>query len=68
MGREGRSQMLDVIVDLDVTACGPPSNTPYPEPNIQYKADVSRLVLTGSVPREGGRRLVNMRPSIRSKS
>src|SRR5690242_19339095 len=46
----GRSQMLDVIVDLDVTGLRTAIEHAYPKQQIQVQADGGRLVLTGSVP------------------
>ena len=46
----GRSQMLDVIVDLDVTGLRTAIERAYPNQQVQVQADGGRLVLTGSVP------------------
>ena len=46
----GRSQMLDVIVDLDVTGLRTAIEHAYPSQQVQVQADGGRLVLTGSVP------------------
>jgi pilus assembly protein CpaC len=46
----GRSQMLDVIVDLDVTGLRTAIEHAYPNQQVQVQADGGRLVLTGSVP------------------
>jgi pilus assembly protein CpaC len=46
----GRSQMLDVIVDLDVTGLRTAIEHVYPNQQVQVQADGGRLVLTGSVP------------------
>src|SRR6266478_2373012 len=46
----GRSQMLDVIVDLDVTGLRTAIEHAYPNQQIQVQADGGRLVLSGSVP------------------
>jgi pilus assembly protein CpaC len=46
----GRSQMLDVIVDLDVTGLRTAIDHAYPNQQVQVQADGGRLVLTGNVP------------------
>jgi pilus assembly protein CpaC len=46
----GRSQMLDVIVDLDVTGLRTAIEHVYPNQQVQVQADGGRLVLTGNVP------------------
>ena len=46
----GRSQMLDVIVDLDVTGLRTAIAHAYPNQQVQVEADGGRLVLSGSVP------------------
>jgi pilus assembly protein CpaC len=46
----GRSQMLDVIVDLDVTGLRTAIEHAYPNQQVQIQADGNRLLLTGSVP------------------
>jgi pilus assembly protein CpaC len=46
----GRSQMLDVIVDLDVTGLRTAIERAYPNQQVQVQADGGRLVLTGNVP------------------
>ena len=46
----GRSQMLDVIVDLDVTGLRTAIERVYPNQQVQVQADGGRLVLTGNVP------------------
>ncbi|MGH9502124.1 MAG: type II and III secretion system protein family protein [Terriglobales bacterium] len=46
----GRSQMLDVIVDLDVTGLRSAIDHAYPNQQVQVQADGGRLVLTGNVP------------------
>jgi pilus assembly protein CpaC len=46
----GRSQMLDVIVDLDVTGLRTAIEHAYPNQQVQVQADGGRLVLTGNVP------------------
>src|SRR5882672_8161384 len=46
----GRSQMLDVIVDLDVTGLRSAIEHAYPNQQVQVQADGGRLVLTGNVP------------------
>src|SRR6476646_342935 len=46
----GRSQMLDVIVDLDVTGLRNAIEHAYPNQQVQVQADGGRLVLTGNVP------------------
>src|SRR5436309_3178185 len=46
----GRSQMLDVIVDLDVTGLRNAIEHAYPNQQVQVQADGGRLLLTGSVP------------------
>ncbi len=45
----GRSQMLDVIVDLDVTGLRTAIEHAYPNQQVQVQADGGRLVLTGNV-------------------
>ena len=46
----GRSQMLDVIVDLDVTGLRTAIEHTYPNQQVEVQADGGRLVLTGNVP------------------
>jgi pilus assembly protein CpaC len=46
----GRSQMLDVIVDLDVAGLRTAIEHAYPNQQVQVQADGGRLVLTGNVP------------------
>jgi pilus assembly protein CpaC len=46
----GRSQMLDVIVDLDVTGLRTAIERAYPNQQVEVQADGGRLVLTGNVP------------------
>jgi pilus assembly protein CpaC len=46
----GRSQMLDVIVDLDVTGLRNAIEHAYPNQQVGVTADGGRLVLTGNVP------------------
>jgi len=46
----GRSQMLDVIVDLDVSGLRTAIEHAYPNQQVQVQADGGRLVLTGNVP------------------
>jgi pilus assembly protein CpaC len=46
----GRSQMLDVIVDLDVTGLRTAIEHAYPNQQVQVQADGGRLVLSGNVP------------------
>jgi pilus assembly protein CpaC len=48
--QSGRSQMLDVIVDLDVTGLRTAIGRAYPNQQVEVQADGGRLVLTGSVP------------------
>ncbi|MGH9538234.1 MAG: type II and III secretion system protein family protein [Terriglobales bacterium] len=48
--QSGRSQMLDVIVDLDVTGLRTAIEHAYPNQQVQVQADGGRLVLTGNVP------------------
>jgi len=45
----GRSQVLDVIVDLDVSALRNAIQRTYPDSKLDVQADGSRLILTGSV-------------------
>src|SRR6266849_6720736 len=45
----GRSQMLDVIVDLDVTGLRTAIERTYPDQHIDVQADGGRLILTGKV-------------------
>ena len=47
--QSGRSQMLDVIVDLDVTGLRTAIERAYPNQQVQVQADGGRLVLTGNV-------------------
>src|SRR5258708_11942514 len=44
----GRSQMLDVVVDLDVAGLRTAIEHAYPDQNISVQADGSRLILSGS--------------------
>jgi pilus assembly protein CpaC len=46
----GRSQMLDVIVDVDVTGLRNAIEHAFPEQRVSVQADGGRLVLTGNVP------------------
>ncbi len=46
----GRSQMLDVIVDLDVTGLRTAIEHAFPNQQVEVQADGGRLVLTGNVP------------------
>src|SRR5215470_10784607 len=46
----GHSQILDVIVDLDVSALRSTMQKTYPDSKLDVQADGSRLILTGSVP------------------
>jgi len=46
----GRSQMLDVIVDLDVTGLRTAIEHAYPNQQVKVQADGGRLLLTGNVP------------------
>jgi pilus assembly protein CpaC len=48
--QSGRSQMLDVIVDLDVTGLRNAITRAYPKGEVDVQADGGRLVLTGNVP------------------
>jgi pilus assembly protein CpaC len=48
--QSGRSQMLDVIVDLDVTGLRTAIARAYPKGQVEVQADGGRLVLTGNVP------------------
>jgi pilus assembly protein CpaC len=48
--QSGRSQMLDVIVDLDVTGLRTAIERAYPNQQVEVQADGGRLVLTGSLP------------------
>ncbi len=48
--QSGRSQMLDVIVDLDVTGLRNAIGRVYPNQQVEVQADGGRLVLSGSVP------------------
>src|SRR5690242_1883365 len=45
----GRSQMLDVIVDLDVAGLRSAIERSYPDQHIDVQADGGRLILTGKV-------------------
>src|SRR5437773_4681728 len=46
----GRSQMLDVIVDVDVTGLRNAIEHAFPDQQVSVQADGSRLILTGNVP------------------
>jgi pilus assembly protein CpaC len=46
----GRSQMLDVIVDVDITGLRTAIDHAYPGQQVEVEADAGRLVLTGHVP------------------
>jgi pilus assembly protein CpaC len=48
--QSGRSQMLDVIVDLDVTGLRTAIERAYPNQQVEVQPDGGRLVLTGRVP------------------
>jgi pilus assembly protein CpaC len=45
----GRSQMLDVIVDLDVASLRTAIQHSYPDQQVEVAADGSRIVMSGSV-------------------
>ena len=45
----GHSQVLDVVVDLDVTALRGAIQRTYPDSKLDVQADGGRLILTGSV-------------------
>ena len=47
--QSGRSQMLDVIVDVDVSGLRSAIERTYPDQNIDVQADGGRLILTGKV-------------------
>src|SRR2546427_3967287 len=47
--QSGRSQMLDVIVDVDVAGLRSAIEHGYPDQHIEVQADGSRLILTGQV-------------------
>jgi pilus assembly protein CpaC len=47
--QSGRSQMLDVIVDVDVSGLRSAIERSYPDQHIDVQADGSRLILTGKV-------------------
>src|SRR5436853_1734635 len=47
--QSGRSQMLDVIVDVDVAGMRSAIERSYPDQHIDVQADGGRLVLTGKV-------------------
>src|SRR5207237_5289962 len=47
--QSGRSQMLDVIVDVDVSGLRSAIEHGYPDQHIEVQADGSRLILTGKV-------------------
>ncbi|PYL87349.1 MAG: type II and III secretion system protein [Verrucomicrobia bacterium] len=47
--QSGRSQMLDVIVDVDVAGLRSAIERSYPDQHIDVQADGGRLVLTGKV-------------------
>jgi pilus assembly protein CpaC len=46
----GHSQILDVVVDLDVSALRSTMQRTYPDSKIEVQADGGRVILTGSVP------------------
>jgi pilus assembly protein CpaC len=46
----GHSQILDVVVDLDVSALRSTMQRTYPDSKLDVQADGGRLILTGSVP------------------
>jgi pilus assembly protein CpaC len=46
----GHSQILDVVVDLDVSALRAAMQRTYPDSKLDVQADGPRLILTGSVP------------------
>lgn len=46
----GHSQILDVVVDLDVSALRNAMQRTYPDSKLDVQADGGRLILTGSVP------------------
>jgi pilus assembly protein CpaC len=45
----GRSQILDVVVDLDVSSLRNAIQRTYPDSKLEVQADGARLILTGSV-------------------
>ena len=47
--QSGRSQMLDVIVDVDVSGLRSAIERTYPDQHIDVQADGGRLILTGKV-------------------
>jgi pilus assembly protein CpaC len=49
----GQSQMLDVIVDLDVSGLRTAIEDAFPNSAIQAQADGSRVILSGAVPDKG---------------
>src|SRR5260370_27616581 len=46
----GRSQVLDVAVDLDIAGLRSAIQRSYPRENLEVEADAGRLVLTGTAP------------------
>lgn len=46
----GHSQILDVVVDLDVSALRSAMQRTYPDSKLDVQADGAKLILTGSVP------------------
>lgn len=46
----GHSQILDVVVDLDISALRSAMQRTYPDSKLDVQADGARLILTGSVP------------------
>jgi pilus assembly protein CpaC len=46
----GRSQILDVVVDLDISALRNTIQRTYPNSKLDVQADAGRVILTGSVP------------------
>src|SRR5258708_31558866 len=46
----GRSQILDVAVDLDIAGLRNAIQRSYPKENLEVEADAGRLVLTGTAP------------------
>src|SRR5207245_10284233 len=47
--QSGRSQMLDVVVDVDVAGLRSAIERSYPDQHIDVQADGGRLLLTGQV-------------------
>lgn len=47
-GRDGQSQVLDVVADIDIAGLRGAVQKTYPKENLQIEADGPRLILTGT--------------------